>query len=331
MGRPLSKLPRGAPSSFRVADALEHGIPRNRLYRQDLRTPHHGLRALGPAPAAERMLHEAEASGTPHPLEVQREVHIERMREYIPLLADDAYFCGPSAALAWGIPLPPRAWDELHIGVPRPLRAPRRAGISGHQHSAGYVAVTIADGLPVTDPASTWATLGGLLGEDDLVAAADRVLRIPRMPGGFRALTEVPLAARAQLEMLAERKGRPGAPRLRAALELACTAASSPPETRIRLLMHRARLPEPALDYDVYDDSGRFLGCSELAYPELKVAIEYESDGHLTRTQLQCDIDKYQAYSEAGWTVVRLTSEHVFTSPREALRRIRQALCSARP
>ena len=59
-------------------------------------------------------------------------------------------------------------------------------------------------------------------------------------------------------------------------------------------------MPEPTLDWDVYDDLGRFLGCSELAYPESRLAIEYESDGHLTRAQLQRDIDKYQAYAEAG-------------------------------
>ncbi len=181
----------------------------------------------------------------------------------------------------------------------------------------------------MTDAASTWASLGGALGLDDLVAAADRVLRVPRHPGGFAEVTEEALATRDELELLARRKGRPGAPRLRRALQLARTGASSPPETHVRLILCRAGLPEPVLDHDVYDDNGRFLGCSELAYPDLKVAMEYESDGHLSRHQLQRDIDKYQAYAEADWYPVRLTSDHVYRNPRETVRRVREARAAA--
>src|SRR5690606_4540722 len=138
-----------------------------------------------------------------------------------------------------------------------------------------------------------------------------RIIRTPRHPGGFQQIDETPLGTLDDLRSVTERKGRPGAPRLRRALELARDGASSPPETQIRLILRDANLPEPALDFDVYDRVGRFLGCSELAYPELRIAIEYESDGHLTREQLQRDIDKYQAYAESGWTVVRVTALHV--------------------
>jgi hypothetical protein len=218
----------------------------------------------------------------------------------------------------------------VHVGVIRPGRTPRRPGVRGHQITAGFVrTVASAEGIPVTDAASTWASLGGLLTTDELTDAADFVLRIPRHPGGFKEVDETALAEKDELAALAERKGRPGAPRLRIALERARTGSSSPPETRIRLLLVRGGLPEPVLDHDVYDDVGRFLGCSELAYPALKVAVEYESDGHLTRKQLQRDVDKYQSYDEAGWQVVRLTSEHVYRAPSEALRRVRRAVREA--
>lgn len=262
--------------------------------------------------------------------ERQRARHLRLMRGFQPVMASEGYFCGVSAALLWRIPLPPYVSAELHVGVPRPRRAPRRAGVVGHQHSPGFVWVTTLDGLRVTDPASTWATLGGMLREDDLVVAADFLLRIPRMPGGFRPVAQRALATHGELATLAERKGRPGAPRLRGALELARTGSASPPETRIRLLIRDAGLPEPVLDHDVYDEFGRFLGCSELAYPELRIAIEYESDGHLSQQQLRRDIDKYQAYAEAGWTVVRLTSQHVHRFPAEGIRRIRHAYRAAR-
>ncbi|WP_193597283.1 hypothetical protein [Microbacterium sp. YJN-G] len=324
MGRRLARLPADTPAVFTVSDAVARGIPRGRLYRDDLASPHRGVRALGVPEATAEGLTERERHWN-----TVREWHLRGMREYLPVIPVDGYFCGPSAAFIWGIPLPPRDWSDLHVGVPRPSRAPRRPGVVGHQHSAGYVRVVEVDGMLVTDAASTWATLGGLLTEDDLIVAADRVIRIPRMPGGFRRLDERPLATREELSWFAERKGRPGAPRLRRALEQARTGAASPPETRIRLLIRDAGLPEPVLDHDVYDEYGRFLGCSELAYPELRVAFEYESDGHLSQEQLRRDIDKYQAYAEAGWNPVRLTSEHVFRNPGEAVRRIRQARRSA--
>lgn len=80
-------------------------------------------------------------------------------------------------------------------------------------------------------------------------------------------------------------------------------------------MIRQAGLPEPVLDYDVLDRYGRFLGCSELAYPELKIAIEYESDGHLTRSQLQRDIDKYQLYAEAGMYSRRRVKPSVTSAP----------------
>jgi hypothetical protein len=54
--------------------------------------------------------------------------------------------------------------------------------------------------------------------------------------------------------------------------------------------------------------------------------VEYESDGHLSRGQLERDIDKYTDYTAAGWTPVRLTGQHVFRAPAEAVRRVADAL-----
>jgi len=324
MGRRPTALPPDLPTAFRTRDALTSGVPRGRLERHDLTRPHRGVRAR--QPAADRVSEEGNLGVYD---EAARERHLLRVREYHPVMPARAYLCGISAAAIWRIPLPP--WvshDHLHIGVPRPDRAPRRPGVVGYQHSAGFVHVADVEGIRVTDPASTWATLGGLLRDEALTVAADHVLHIPRMPGGFRSTTERALATREQLTEMSERKGRPGAPRLRRALELARSGSASPPETRIRLLIRDANLPHPVLDHDVYDAYGRFLGCSELAYPERKIAIEYESDGHLRQSQLRRDVDKYQSYAEAGWLVVRLTSVHVYTSPHEAIRRIRHALAA---
>lgn len=329
MLHPRETLPPQLTAAFAVASARAFGFDRRRLDGADLERVFRGARVRRDAEDAEGPDGSVDAEAQTTPWSVRAAESRRLLRAYRPLMPSHAFLCGPTAALEWDIPLPMRFGSELHIGVIRPRTAPVRADVSGHQFTRGFIRVVEKDGFAITDPASTWASLGGMLTEDELTAAADRVLRVPRHPGGFQPVTEPILATREELAGLCERKGRPGAPALRRALEAARTGSSSPPETQIRLILRNAGLPEPALDVDVYDEFGRFLGCSELAYPELKIAIEYESDGHLLRAQLERDIDKYQAYAEAGWTVVRVTSQHVFKDSGETVRRVRQARAAA--
>lgn len=313
-------LPLELGESFAVGEAFAYGISRARLDALDLERVFRGARI--------RLADESEGDAQRTDWELRARQIDRGISAYASLMPSHAFLCGPTAAHVWDIPLPARIDDTLHVGAWRPRTAPRRPGIAGHQFTPGFVRVVDHDGIRVTDPASTWASLGGLLQEDELVAAADRVIRTPRYPGGFKTIRETALGTLEELRGVTERKGRPGAPRLRRALELARDGASSPPETQIRLVLRDANLPEPVLDHDVYDRFGRFLGCSELAYPELKIAIEYESDGHLTREQLQRDIDKYQAYAEAGWTVIRVTAVHL-RGRVEVVRRVRAARAAA--
>src|SRR5690606_20510381 len=109
--------------------------------------------------------------------------------------------------------------------------APRRPNVRGHKFTRGFIHLGECEGFPVTDAASTSASLGSIMGLDDLVAATDAVLRVPRHPGGFSPVIEQAMGTRDELVTLSERKGRPGAPKLRSALELARIGAASPPET----------------------------------------------------------------------------------------------------
>jgi hypothetical protein len=183
--------------------------------------------------------------------------------------------------------------------------------------------------MRVTDPATTWAMLGRSLDLYDLVAVADAIIRVPRMPGTHGGDASS-IASPADLAAALDAGRRLGAVRLREAIRRTRNGASSRPETWLRLVLEDAGLPGPVLDYDVFSDEGRFLGCSELAYPERRVAVEYESDRHLTRRQLERDIDKYADYDAAGWTVVRLTAQHVFRYSAEAIRRVSAALARER-
>lgn len=91
----------------------------------------------------------------------------------------------------------------------------------------------------------------------------------------------------------------------------------------MRLILIDAGLPEPVLNFDAYDDAGVFLGCIDLAYPDLKIAIEYEGAHHwMTADQFQRDIDRLDRLVENGWRIVRVTKAHVFTAPVDVVRRV---------
>ncbi|MEO6943359.1 MAG: hypothetical protein ABI053_01450 [Lacisediminihabitans sp.] len=69
--------------------------------------------------------------------------------------------------------------------------------------------------------------------------------------------------------------GQNGATALRAALPLVRLRVRSPRETLLRLLLLDAGLPEPEINFWVYDTRGEFLAECDLVYPEHKVALEY--------------------------------------------------------
>jgi hypothetical protein len=116
-----------------------------------------------------------------------------------------------------------------------------------------------------------------------------------------------------------------GVGKLRAALPSIRTRSASRPETRCRLALVEAGLPEPALNFDVVEH-GRALGCVDLAYPELRIAIEYEGEHHLLDPeQWARDIERYDRLREAGWVVIRVTKTELFRSPNLLIARVRRA------
>jgi len=244
---------------------------------------------------------------------------------------DAEFFSHLTAAVRWGLPLPRLALDRVDVSVLAPGRVPRGRGVRGHQLSAGQVTVVDGPGgLRTASPASTWAQLGSMVRHPyDLTAIADAVILTPRIAGPFGRVLREPLASLADLEVELRRGRRIGAANLDEALRRARPGAVSRPETWCRLTIVDAGLPEPFLDHDVYDEGGQFVGCVDLAYPELRIAIEYEGDHHrLDARQWNRDILKHDRLVELGWRVIRVTKSMLFEHPGELAARVRAALRS---
>jgi hypothetical protein len=317
-------LPQSLAPAFTPADAGNLGLTSDQLRRPDVSRPFRGVRTRPLLVVADE-----------HPADTWRRAVLQRASALKLVMPPGYFFSHTTAALIWGLPIPVQATREglpdltVDVCVFHPRRTPRIDGARGHQVRPELGHATRHAGFAVPTPATTWAMLGTRLELRDLVATGDAIVHIPRMPGTDRPLG-TPLGTIEQLRAAMMAGRRIGIRNLREALPLVRTGSASRPETIARLELTAGGVPEPALDVDVYDGRGILLGCSELAYPQFRIAVEYEGDHHrVRRRQWNRDIDKYQSYAENGWTVVRVTSEMLFGRPEEAVRRVRSALLRA--
>lgn len=251
---------------------------------------------------------------------------IDDARAYGEVMPSGSFFCGATAAMI-GYDAPVRVPSSLDVAVIAPRRAPRAKGVRGRKVAPHLATTHEVDGLPMTTPASTWAMLGRELSLRELVEVGDALVQIPRDDSGRRH-PELAHATVADLaDEIAAGPRPPSTSKLREACELIRVGSSSVLETDFRLDADAAHLPPPALDMEIRDERGRLLGISELVYPELRLVVEIEGDHHRTeRKQWNRDIEKYHAYANAGWEVVRLTSLHIRGRQRDAVERVATAL-----
>lgn len=307
-------------TAFTPAQARGFEVPASRLRRADLARPFYGVRLDGALP-----------------LDIRG-----RCRAYLPRLSAFSYFSHETAAILHGIPLPKRGVPTVAAGPAEPEHdasaagatsalhvtsfaggdGPRAHGIIGHSTSARVPAVVFVEELPVSSPALTWCDLAATLSREDLVAAGDYLLsgallrrRGERTPA-LCTLDELRAAARRHGSRRGARTIAWALPRVRAGVD-------SRPESRLRLLLVAAGLPEPEIGIGVQVPGGRVLH-PDLAYPALRLAFEYEGDEHRTSARrFRDDIRRREALEAAGWRIIRVVSDDVFVATDDFIARVR--------
>ncbi|UNK45087.1 hypothetical protein [Arthrobacter sulfonylureivorans] len=231
-----------------------------------------------------------------------------------------------TAARLWNFPEPERRPFDRRIHISRPSGGARmqRPGVVGHRSRLLPDEVAYVDGLCVTTRTRTWLDLAEALEIDDLVVIADYLLRIPRPEFEGRA---EPYATREELlAMLRRHPGKRGLLKAREALALARLGADSPPETRLRLAMLSAGLPEPEVNKPIRNDDGDTLHAPDLSLPEYRIAIEYEGESHGNADQIVRDIEREERARAADWDEVRISKRHMANGARRAVEKIAVAL-----
>ena len=204
------------------------------------------------------------------------------------------------------------------------MAVPRRRTVHGHRLALTEAEIVDVSGVAVTSVARTWLDLAGLLSVEELVVAADqfvsehhRSFGPPRPPVVALAHLQSYLAAKAWLPHLR---------RAREALALVRVGVDSPPESRLRLLLHKRGLPEFTPDYPLRDSRGQPRIWTDLACERYRTCVEYDGGHHLTPEQQSSDHLRDLATAELGWHQVKISRMDIHRGPDFVLEKVRRGL-----
>lgn len=281
---------------FSVGEAAASGISRNRLRAADVSAPYRGVRAP-----------------------IGTLTFLDRCNAFRTVMAENQAFCGATAAQLWGLPLPARITQDvrLHVLTWGADWASTARGVLGHR-AAQRPTIALLHGLRLTDAATSWCALAANRGEhelsvDELAEAGDRLLG---RPAALCAPAEIDAA-------IADYGARRGVRHVRSARTLLRAGSESPRETRLRLVVLRAGLPEPEPNGVITLGDGRSTH-GDLVFRRYRVLLEYDGEHHLTDpVQWARDVARLNDLADAGWLVIRVTK----TMPRaEIIARTERAL-----
>lgn len=214
------------------------------------------------------------------------------------LLPPGAAIAGRSAAWLYGVRLAHHL-DPVEVVTPRDARFGPVAGLAIHVAALADDDVRVIEGVRRTSPLRTGWDLASWLDLPDAVAYLDQM--------AARRLVNGPaLAAYAR-----NRAGRRGWRKLLRAASLVDPAAESPPESRLRVRLVLAGLPLPVSQY-VIEQDGAFVGRVDLAWPHLRVAVEYDGRWHGDPDQLERDRARLnRLLTTGGWIVLHVTARRL--------------------
>ena len=281
---------------FRTRDAPALGVTRGRLAGPGYRQLFRGIHV---------------AAQVPDSVELRADAALL-------LCPAQAVLCGRTAALLRGLPVEDDG--SIHVGLPADATRPdRRPGLCPHRDT------------PTVDVVP-W-------GGRRLVGIPEMFLGVAKeCPQGREGLVQVVVLGDALLRHrwcaaedieahLWHCDGRPGVVLARKARPLLRPRVDSPMETRTRLVLVLGGLPCPETGLEVYDEWGEWIGRPDLAYPELRVALQYEGDDHRTnRRRWREDVRRDEVLQEHGWYVMRIVADDVFVHPQALVRRVRSRM-----
>jgi very-short-patch-repair endonuclease len=174
--------------------------------------------------------------------------------------------------------------------------------------------VITVGGVRVTAYLRTFVDLAEVLSLVDLVAVGDHLVRRGRTtPEQLRAYCSQSCARAATLARRAAQHVREG--------------VDSPMETRLRMLLVLAGLPEPQVNLTIRDVLGEPVRRYDLSWPEGKAIVEYDGRQHIEREeQWERDLERRAAIDEDEWRILVVTARGIYNTPARTLDQVHRML-----
>jgi very-short-patch-repair endonuclease len=217
-----------------------------------------------------------------------------------------------TAVRLWGGVAPDSA--DVHVSMATRGERCRRSGVTAHLAGAG-VRVTTRYGLAISTPVQAFLDLASVgVSLVDLVIAGDSVVKATK------------LNPATLVEAADEWQGR-HAKQARRAARLVRQGVDSPMETRLRLLLVLAGLPEPDVNFILRAPDGSWHRRFDLCYPGARLIIEYDGRQHaFDHEQWSNDIARREELDGLRWRLVVIESDGIYSDPLRTLQRVRDAL-----
>jgi very-short-patch-repair endonuclease len=216
-----------------------------------------------------------------------------------------------SAARAIGAPVPAHPWE--HVTVAKREDRRQRQGVRCHVAAIAASEVRVVEGVRFSCPERLFVELAPLLGLVDLVAVGDWLVRHRHTT--CSALVEFCLTS-----------SDPHADAAQRAAAHVRDRVDSPMETRLRMLLVLASLPEPEVNRTIRDENGTVLMRVDLSYPGARLAIEYDGRHHVQlERQWERDVERRDDLDDS-WRMLTVTSKGIYKNPEETIERVWRAL-----
>jgi hypothetical protein len=234
-----------------------------------------------------------------------------RIRAALKLHPKGAFASHDSAARVLRLPVPD-SWFE-HVTVKDPVDRRYRPEIKPHVTKRHRGVITVR-GMPVTDPITTFLQMAGRLSLVDLVILGDAIVRIFKIP------------PKRLVQAASKSKDYYAAAALRGAC-LVRKGVDSPMETRLRMLIVVAGLPEPVVNVRLVNEDGTWRRRFDLCYPRIKLVVEYDGRQHAEDTkQWNSDLERREELDDEGFRILVVTSDGIYKRPERTLHRVRRQL-----
>lgn len=233
-----------------------------------------------------------------------------RVKAALACYFDDAFASHASAARVWRVPVQTRPGE--HVTVSDDTHRLRRLGVTSHHRPDAAVAVR--HGVRVSVLTDLFVELADELSLVELVVAGDWMVRRHRVR--IKDLRRTTSSATGHAGRLA-----------RQAVRYVRSGVDSPMETRLRMLIVLAGLPEPVVNMSVRDVDGEPVRRFDLSWPEVRVIVEYDGRHHVERIeQWESDLARREEIDDEGWRILVVVAAGIYTDPGRTVERVFRVL-----